>query len=181
MVERILDAAARIFEERGYRATTTNDVAEAARVSVGSLYQYFANKDALLVGLAERHLDEATPRLAEVGALLRAHPPGVEDLCRILVEAVAEANRSDRLHRLLWTAPRTEALVARLAALEDAMTDLVAWHLVRFGHAPDVAPVRARLLVIAVEACTHGVVVGPERERAIDELVRLCVGYVRDA
>jgi len=170
MVERILDAAARIFEERGYRATTTNDVAEAARVSVGSLYQYFANKDALLVGLAERHLDEAVPRLTELDAHLRRDPPEAERLCRILVRAAAELNRSDRLHHLLWSAPRTQALLARLTALEDAMTDMVVWHLVR-----------ARLLVTTVEACTHEVVAGADRERAIEELVRLCAGYVMRA
>ena len=56
-VARMLDAAARIYDERGYRATTTNNVAEEAGVSIGSLYQYFPNKDALLVALADRHLD----------------------------------------------------------------------------------------------------------------------------
>jgi AcrR family transcriptional regulator len=181
MVERILDAAARIFEERGYRATTTNDVAEAAHVSVGSLYQYFANKDALLVGLAERHLDEATPRLAELDAHLRRDPPDADRLCLILVRAAAELNHSDRLHHLLWSAPRTQALLARLTALEDAMTDMVVWHLLRLGHDPGVAHVRARLLVTTVEACTHEVVAGADRDRAIEELVRLCAGYVRRA
>ena len=48
-VESILVAAARILAERGYLATTTNDVADAAGVSIGSLYQYFPNKDSLLV------------------------------------------------------------------------------------------------------------------------------------
>jgi AcrR family transcriptional regulator len=181
LVARILDAAARIFEERGYRATTTNDVADAARVSIGSLYQYFANKDALLVGLAERHLDEAAPRLAEIDGLLRDDPPDADRLCRILVQAAAEMNASDRLHRLLWSAPRTQALLARLTALEDAMTDMVVWHLLRLGHDPGVARVRARLLVTAVEACTHEVVPGADRERAVEELVRLCAGYVRRA
>jgi AcrR family transcriptional regulator len=47
-VEALVDAAARIFRERGYEAATTNHVAELAGVSVGSLYQYFPNKLALL-------------------------------------------------------------------------------------------------------------------------------------
>ncbi len=55
MVELILDGAARVLADRGYSQMTTNLVAEVAGVSVGSLYQYFANKDALLQALYERH------------------------------------------------------------------------------------------------------------------------------
>ena len=55
MVEMILDGAARVLAERGYAEMTTNLVAQVAGVSVGSLYQYFANKDALLQALYARH------------------------------------------------------------------------------------------------------------------------------
>ena len=54
-VEVILDAAARVFGRNGYAQTTTNLVAETAGVSIGSLYQYFPNKDALIVALHRRH------------------------------------------------------------------------------------------------------------------------------
>ena len=57
-VKAILDAAARVLVERGYAATTTNLVAERAGVSVGSLYQYFPNKDALIAALHDRHARE---------------------------------------------------------------------------------------------------------------------------
>jgi AcrR family transcriptional regulator len=59
-VNRILDAAAHVFETSGYAGTTTNHVAAAASVSIGSLYQYYPNKDAIIVGLAERHIDSIT-------------------------------------------------------------------------------------------------------------------------
>ena len=51
-VEFLLEAAAQVFGERGYLATTTNGIAERAGVSVGSLYQYFPSKDAILLALA---------------------------------------------------------------------------------------------------------------------------------
>lgn len=54
---RILDAATHVFAEYGYAAGTTNRIAEYADVSVGSLYQYYPNKDAILLELATRHLD----------------------------------------------------------------------------------------------------------------------------
>jgi AcrR family transcriptional regulator len=55
-VEAILDAAIRIFEDEGYRSATTVKVAARAGVSVGSLYQYFPNKLALLAGVKQRFL-----------------------------------------------------------------------------------------------------------------------------
>ena len=74
-VESILAAAARILAERGYLATTTNDVAEAAGVSIGSLYQYFPNKDSLLVALEERRLADVRTTFAAVVRQWRAIAP----------------------------------------------------------------------------------------------------------
>lgn len=50
----ILSAAAQVLETAGEAGFTTNKVAERAGVSIGSLYQYFEHKDAILIALAER-------------------------------------------------------------------------------------------------------------------------------
>jgi AcrR family transcriptional regulator len=55
-VDRLLDAAARLFADVGYEAATTNAIAEKAGVSIGSLYRYFPDRKALLGALADRHL-----------------------------------------------------------------------------------------------------------------------------
>ena len=60
-----MEAAARIFEEMGFEAATTNAIAKRAGVSVGSLYQYFPNKLALLDVLRERHFEKKMQRLAD--------------------------------------------------------------------------------------------------------------------
>ena len=49
-------AAAQVFARRGYAGATTNHIAERAGVSIGSLYEYFPSKDALLVALMEAHI-----------------------------------------------------------------------------------------------------------------------------
>lgn len=54
MVERLLDATAATLAERGLDNTTTNHIAEQAGVSIGSLYQYFSDKQALVEALLER-------------------------------------------------------------------------------------------------------------------------------
>jgi len=53
-VEALVDAAARIFRAKGFEAATTNHVAELAGVSIGSLYQYFPNKLALLTAVRDK-------------------------------------------------------------------------------------------------------------------------------
>ncbi len=53
-IEQILDAAVRLFAEKGFHRTTTRDIADAADVAEGTLYNYFANKDDLLFGIMER-------------------------------------------------------------------------------------------------------------------------------
>jgi AcrR family transcriptional regulator len=54
-VDRILDAAEQLFIAEGYNATTTNAIAITAKVSIGSLYQFFPDKAAIVYGLATRY------------------------------------------------------------------------------------------------------------------------------
>lgn len=69
-VKRILDAARMLLEERGYDGTSTNRIAAAAGISPGSLYQYFANKDAILHAVVAEYtqqlLDQVTRNLASL-------------------------------------------------------------------------------------------------------------------
>jgi len=57
-VNKILDATADLLVEMGYANITTNHIADRAETSVGSLYQFFKNKDAVLEALADRYLTE---------------------------------------------------------------------------------------------------------------------------
>lgn len=178
LVGRILDEAARLFETLGYHDTTTNHVADAAGVSIGSLYQYFPNKDSLLVGLAEQHLDEVEPQLAVLAERLRDEQPPADELCRAFISKVAELNRSARLHNLLWNAPQTPALTERLSLLDGALIADVTSHLCRLGHAAAEAPLRARVLVSAIDSGVHNLQPELSQTDQIDELIRLATIYV---
>jgi AcrR family transcriptional regulator len=70
-VERMLDVCARLIDEVGYEATTTTTIAKHAQVSVGSLYQFFPDKRAVVQALAQRNLDTYLARLGEVLAARR--------------------------------------------------------------------------------------------------------------
>jgi AcrR family transcriptional regulator len=99
-VEAILTATAHILTESGYDQFNTNRVAELAGVSIGSLYQYFPNKEALIVALAEQHASEMV-------TLAQHHLEGLGDcsiaevLSRIIKAAFAAHAVNPRLHRVL--------------------------------------------------------------------------------
>jgi AcrR family transcriptional regulator len=57
-LDKILEAAGKVIAKVGYEAATTNAIARAARTSIGSLYQFFPNKEAILAALADRYLAE---------------------------------------------------------------------------------------------------------------------------
>jgi AcrR family transcriptional regulator len=90
-VAAILEAAAQILEAGGLAAFTTNAVAERAGVSIGTLYQYFVDKNALLLALARQELGAA---LVEVGrALSGVDDPAPESRVRAMVRAMVHAFR----------------------------------------------------------------------------------------
>jgi AcrR family transcriptional regulator len=64
-------AAAQVFATHGYAAETTNRIAERAGISIGSLYEYFPNKDALLVAILEAYVREGEAILEKTTAELR--------------------------------------------------------------------------------------------------------------
>lgn len=120
-VDVILDAAARIFVETGFDAATTNAIAERAGVSIGSLYQYFPNKLALLAALKERHIVEILGAMRSVieGARDRSLDEG---LGAIIEGCVGHFAVHGRLVRLFQEELPQHAMGERgEAAFEDCM------------------------------------------------------------
>jgi len=182
MVETILDAAARVFVKEGYARATTNRIALAAGVSVGSLYQYFPSKDAIAVELLRRYreglISLVGTRLAEIQdhsfeavvhalmtSLLRAE--GINPaLHRVLIEQVLRTNAR---REILGFEERLEQLLAdSLRAGGDK---------VRAGD----YELAAFVLVRVVLAVVHAAVVDNPRyntPKLAAELTRLVVSYV---
>lgn len=101
MVDTILDAVARVLVERGYAKTNTNLVADAAGISVGSLYQYFPNKDALIIALRERHVGRMLGLFEDVVAKMDASGCLRSDF-EALIEALVAAHLVEpELNRIL--------------------------------------------------------------------------------
>jgi AcrR family transcriptional regulator len=180
-VEAILDAAAHVFEANGYSAGTTNRIAERAGVSIGSLYQYFPNKDAVLVALTERHIEEGAAAVAPLLAGLGPDVP-LERALRDLVGAMVRAHRSrPALHRVLVEeAPRPPELRERFDALFEGAAIAVGAYL---RASPEVTvddPDRAaRMVVQVVESITHSLVIHPGDDADVDAYVEETVTMLR--
>jgi AcrR family transcriptional regulator len=170
-VEAIVEAAAQVFEREGL-AATTNRIAERAGVSIGTLYQYFPHKQALLYELADRHVAAARSRLDTELTRLRNHPPEWGEAVRALVDALVELHVArPRLHALLREyAPRVPDGVASLHALQDWLADEVAVLLRRYGRGGPDPERTAALLVQAADAQLHRVVLAGRGDA--DDLVR---------
>ncbi|HZI15789.1 MAG TPA: TetR/AcrR family transcriptional regulator [Myxococcus sp.] len=184
-VEDILRAAAHIFTRHGFAAGTTNRIAERAGVSIGSLYQYFPNKDAILVALVEQHVEEGQARVA--GALMGAREEGLglrDSLRRVVKEMVALHLENPALHRVLFEeAPRPPSVRRKLRQTEEQLTEAAAaffqsWPEVRVSD----ARAAAWLAVQTVESLTHQYVLhapeGLPPDTFVDELVALLGGYL---
>ncbi len=103
-VEAILEAAARILETEGLEGYTTNAIAKRAGVSVGSLYQYFPNKDAITAALVLSDSETMARRMEEVRADFAGRP--VRECIDALID-VAVCHQFDR------------PMLARLIDLEE--------------------------------------------------------------
>lgn len=134
-VDLLLDAADAVFLEMGYAAATTNHVAARANMSIGSLYRFFPNKEALLVALAERY----GAALREIAATVTPPAPGKATLAALVSTGI------QTFHDFLVAHPGFSTIVAEhrnpalragaaahdasMGALIDTLTAQIAPHL----------------------------------------------------
>ncbi|MEQ9321666.1 MAG: TetR/AcrR family transcriptional regulator [Polyangiaceae bacterium] len=124
-VHTILDAAKRVLEREGLMAFNTNRVAEVAGISVGSLYQYFPNKDALLLGVMERGLAMTDDIVRETMTRVQPHDfeEGLREVLRALIQHLTP--RRALLREVLAGTPLL-AETGFLSVVEGGVRDLLA-------------------------------------------------------
>lgn len=179
---RILEAAGEVFAAYGYAAGTTNRIAESAGVSVGSLYQYFPNKDSILVELVRDHVKTGTAAtLAVVPATIDA--AALPATVRGVIAAMVEVHAGDRrLHQVLFEeAPRPGSLLEELHDLEDHAVAVVSALLLGVYPGADEVALRARIVAVTIESLVHRFVASDrplDAERFVDEVARMVVAYI---
>jgi AcrR family transcriptional regulator len=158
-VDAIAEATAQLLRQRGPDGTTTARIAQRAGTSVGSLYQYFPTREALVAAVATRHLDAMLATLASALGLDALEAP-LDEVVAGLVTGAIEADAADpRLHAALVTelarAGATDFAKATHAQLETLVAGLLAS---RADLRLDDPALAAFLLVRLVDGLTHAAV-----------------------
>jgi AcrR family transcriptional regulator len=184
----ILKAASQLFGQRGYGEVTTNHVAQRAGVSIGSLYEYFRDKDAIVRELVDAHLTSAEQLFASHAQMLLkdAHTRPLAEVLARLVETMLLFHADDpKAHRFLASEVRLGRVQrARVARLEEGAVALIAGLLSSHPGACVRRPAfAARMLVQTVDALTHRWILEPSGapvpvKQLADELTRMLTAYV---
>jgi AcrR family transcriptional regulator len=137
--ERLLDAAARVFAERGYRAASVEDVAVEAGVTKGALYWNFKSKEDVLFALLDERVDQPVQALIEHARATA----GDEATTRIVSETMAGVMDEQRQMMLLtieyWSlAARDPVLQERYVTRQRAFRESVAHAVAAYSQATEV-------------------------------------------
>lgn len=186
-VDALVEATARILVRDGFEKASTNRIADVAGVSVGSLYQYFPSKEALIAAVIERHNEEIMGIVR--AALTEAADLPIDKAVRKLVTVAIEAHRiNPKLHRVLAEQiPRTGQL-KDVEALNREVHTLVRTYLEsrRKEMRKIDLDVATFICVSAIEAVAHNTVLDHAEMLSekmvkvlVEETTRMVVGYLR--
>jgi AcrR family transcriptional regulator len=188
-VDALLEATARVLMKEGYDRASTNRIAEVAGVSIGSLYQYFPSKEALVAAVIDRHTQQASQMSRNALAKVAARP--IEVAAREFVAVAIEAHRiNPKLHGVLSEQIPRVGRLENIEATQREAYALVRGYLEAHRDEIDVADpdLAAFVVVTVVEALTHAAVLrrpdiltGAKARLFVDDVTRLLAGYLRES
>lgn len=184
-VDVILAATARVLVKEGFDRASTNRIADEAGVSIGSLYQYFPSKEALVAALVERHIETMSQTLQAQMRTLAEAPLAVA--VRRMVTLMLDAHAIEpELHRVLNEQVPRVGRLHRVHEVEARMQRLAGDYFARRrselrpGLDVDTA---AFVVVHSIEALTHGATrrgeLAPSRDVLVEEVTTLVMRYLR--
>ena len=182
-MDAILEATAQVLVEDGYDKTSTNRVAKRAGVSIGSLYQYFPNKEALVGELVDRYSNRVMELILAEIVEHGSAPPSVT--APILVQTMIDQKRENpELARVLRDqiprVGRMQHYETNLATIIDAVAAYLGAH--RDSLRIDDVEAAAFVTVHTVDAATHAGVVGMpgavDDERLAAHVTDLVLSYL---
>ena len=177
-VEAVREAVQRVVRRHGAGAITTNRVAEAAGISIGSLYQYFPNKQAIFMALHDRHVDKVRHVIERT--IAHCTSASLEEFTRELVEGLANVHSEDaELHELVSVAVPGGANGFKSAL--QAVFEQVISPTKQDRYTPEETKRMLFVLPHMVEALVHGVAHQTQavsRGRAKDEAIRTVAVYL---
>ncbi|MDH5675578.1 MAG: TetR/AcrR family transcriptional regulator [Myxococcales bacterium] len=181
-VDAIVKATAQVLVGLGYDRASTNRIAQTAGVSIGSLYQYFPSKEALVANLVESHREQMDQVLRE--RLAGPRPGGLEARARRLTAALVAAYRVDpELHHVLCQEVPKVGKLCEVYGFEQRLASLCREYLFSSSETRPVDVERATFLLVnsvpsVIRAHIQADTEGAHDEGLIEEITELMVRYL---
>jgi AcrR family transcriptional regulator len=180
-VDAILAAAAQVLVKQGYEGTNTNRIAEQAGVSVGSVYQYYPNKESIVVALMERHAGEIWGIFSRESS--EVWNASIEVAVERVIGAVFSSHMlNPRLHQVLSEQVPRHGKLSKIRDVQTRMIEMTRAYLDTHKKAHDLADTQLAAFVVVhtVENLVHeGHEPGaPPLESLRDQAVRLVLRYL---
>jgi AcrR family transcriptional regulator len=172
-VETIFEAAVQVFTENGYAGATTDLIAERAGVSVGTLYQYFPNKQAILIEIWNRCMEDADRARESFAGRFRCEGELGADTIKAIFKAVYQLHQqSIKPHLFFEEVPQPDFIKKRLLEKENTA---VAIFTALLEHASPLrksnAHAAARMMYEVMERLIHRYLVNFKDELTEDEFI----------
>ena len=182
-IETIFEATIQVLLANGFDRTTTIQIADRAGVSIGSLYQYFPNKRALLAAIVRRHVGDVVDATAAACKSVRGQP--IEAMCATMIAAFVDAKtRRPDISRALYLP--TAAVNGDEIVKEESSRGARAVHdmLITASDAKFEQPqIVSSVLVASIVGPTRAVIEAGGDRSTFDalklHLTALCVGYLK--
>jgi AcrR family transcriptional regulator len=182
-VDLILDTAAEFIAEVGYETVTTNAIAERAGISIGSLYRYFPDKDAILRGLVVRHLEQVKTIYDQVFTEDLIYLPLEVVIDRIVDPFVEMQAACPAFKQILLGSDVSADIAAASEEMDDEIDDRMAGFLQQ--AAPNLSEQRAHLVAMVCKAEVKALLslITPEsdaefRDQVTAEMKRMLFNYL---
>jgi AcrR family transcriptional regulator len=182
-VDALLTATKTLLIRGGVEAATTNAVAKLAGVSIGSLYQYFPSREALIFELSRRHVADVLGLIyGEIGALLGT---SIHVGVRRLIKLMIDVHRKDpELHAAIEASHPGLGARAQLMQMDDQVMSMARAYLEQHRAELVVSDLdRASFVVVTtIEALTHDACLKRpdllENDTMVEDMSRLILGYL---
>lgn len=181
----IIEATTQLLVKRGYAATTTNHIAERAGISIGSLYQYFPNKEAIAVELLQRHIVSGPSYMESQITHSMKNLSKPEEIVKCAIEAACDHHTDNpTLHKVLEEeVPHPAHIREAVQRNENLYIEFLAdWiEQQRPKHVSDPI-VAARLVFFMIKTMTHWYILYQQaeikREVFVNELTAIVMRYL---
>ncbi len=181
----IIEATTQLLIEKGYAATTTNHIAKRAGVSIGSLYQYFPNKEAIAVELLQRHIVNGPSYMASQVANAMKNLCAPAEIVKCAIEAACDYHAENpALHKVLEEeVPHPAHIREAIKLNENLYVEAISnWIEQQRPHQLSDPTVAARMVFFMIKTMTHWYILyqlaAIEREVFVDELTAIVMRYL---